>query len=585
MRIIGLDEEWRAPTRTSQFEWVPERAGHYTFEVQAIDRDLNYSPVAALALEVVVPWYLDAWFATPLLAGLFGLVLVSGTASYRAVRARRDAAGLRNTLLVQEQQVRSQLEAQNAELQRARDAAETARREADEANRAKSRFLANMSHEIRTPMNAVLGYAQILQRDAALSADQHESVDAIARSGDHLLALINDVLDISTIEAGHQELREDDFDLQHLLAGLATMFELRCRQRGLDWRLEGEITRPQVRGDEGKLRQVLINLLGNAIKFTDAGRVGLRLEEREDDRYFFEVSDTGPGIAPEYQQSIFAPLQQGAAGMAKGGTGLGLAIAARFVELMDGRIGLESELGRGARFTFELVLAPGSAPQAPPAEERFARVRHLDRSQRVKALIVDDVTENRLVLQKFLAAIGVETSQAEDGEQAVVAVREFKPDIVFMDIRMPQMFGTEALRRIVAEHGEGAYKVVAVSASAFAHQRQEYLASGFDDYIEKPYRAERIYAALADLLGVAFEYEQEQAAEVDEEVFSMDGLVLPEALHQSLSEAAQIHNLSQLHRELDRLEVLGESERRLAKHLRQLAQDFDIEAVRRLLES
>jgi signal transduction histidine kinase/DNA-binding response OmpR family regulator len=463
--------------------------------------------------------------------------------------------------------------------------AEQARREADQANKAKSEFLANMSHEIRTPMNAVLGYAQILQRDAALSADQHESVNAIARSGDHLLGLINDVLDISKIEAGHQELRAVDFDLQHFLSGLATMFELRCHQRGLVWRMEGEITRPQVRGDESKLRQVLINLLGNAVKFTDAGWIGLQLQERGDNRYRFEVGDSGPGIAPDYQQTIFRPLQQGAAGATKGGTGLGLAIAARFAEMMGGRIELESALGEGARFSFELVLPQGEVSQAASDAMDFARVRHLAPRQQVRALVVDDLEENRAVLERMLTTIGVEVEQAVGGREAIEAVRRQMPHILFMDIRMPGMSGIEALRRIEAEFGRASCKIVGVSASAFTHQRQEYLAAGFADYIDKPYRAERIYAALADLLGVVFEYEERGAEEsAGDEVFDFDAVVLSEILHANLAKAAARHNLSQLDRELAALEELGTSERRLAEHLRLLAREFNLKAISQVLD-
>jgi signal transduction histidine kinase/ligand-binding sensor domain-containing protein/CheY-like chemotaxis protein len=591
VRIAEMDEGWRTPTREHQFEWVPTETGRYTFEVQAIDRDLNYSQEAALVFDVVPPWYLDTWIALPLASGLWGLVLLSGMAWYRSVRARRDTARLRDALLVQEQQQRSQLEAQNVELQRAHNEAEVARREADQArgvaetaNKAKSLFLANMSHEIRTPMNAVLGYAQILQRDAALSSDQHASVDAIARSGDHLLGLINDVLDITKIEAGHQQLHAESFNLQDMLSGLASMFALRCQQLGLAWRLEGEITRPLVCGDEGKLRQVLINLLVNAVKFTDVGWVSLRLQERGDDRYYFEVRDSGLGIAAEDQRVIFAPLQQGAAAVNKSGAGLGLAIAARFVEMMGGHIELESALGQGARFSFEIALPQGEALPAMDDVVDFARVRHLAPDQRVRALVVDDVAENRAVLERMLAAIGVETTPAENGEQAVAAVREQEPDIVFMDIRMPQISGTEALQHIASEHGRDACKVVAVSASAFAHQRQQYLAAGFADYIEKPYRVERIYAVLADVLGVVFEYEEEAVEIAERKTIDFNAMALPAVVHGRLVEWTQTHNISQLSREFDELQELGEAERQLVMHLRPLAEDFNMRAIRQILD-
>ena len=574
-RIATVSQNWSTPTRDNQFEWVPEQTGRHTIEVQAIDRDLNYSPVAVLELNVVPPWYLNAWIAVPGAAAILGLVLVAGVSSYRAVRARRDAAQLRETLLEQEQEARGQLEAQNTELQHAR-------READQANRAKSDFLANMSHEIRTPMNAVLGYAQILQGDSALSADQRHSVGAIARSGDHLLALINDVLDISKIEAGRQELTEGDFDLEQFLLGLATMFELRCQQQDLVWRMEGKVTRPRVRGDEGKLRQVLINLLGNAVKFTDEGSVSLQVEERESDRYRFAVADSGPGIALERQQTIFEPFQQEEAGITKGGSGL--AIAARFIEMMGGRIELESHEGERARFSFELVLPPGEEPSGTRDVGRFANVKRLVAGQRVRALVVDDVAENRDVLQRVLAPVGVEVDQAEDGAQAVASVRATKPDIVFMDIRMPNVDGPEALRQIEAEHGEGAFKVVAVSASAFVHQRQEYLALGFADYIEKPFRAEQIYAALADLIGVEFEYEEEAAEAVDAEAFDPSDVVLPAEMYERLVEAMKTYSITQLHGEFERLEGMGEPERRLVQHLRGLARQYDIKAIGRVLD-
>lgn len=392
---------------------------------------------------------------------------------------------------------------QTAEVQRSHQALQeeiTVRKQADEAaaraNRAKSEFLANMSHEIRTPMNAILGYTQILTRDDRLHPFQRDAVKTIASSCDHLLHLIDDILDFSKIDAGRMELNETDFDLAALVRELAAMFQQPCEEKRLGLRILGLDTHvpKYLRGDEGKLRQVLINLLGNAVKFTEHGRVVLKVEDTGGDVWRFGVEDTGIGIPEDSHALIFEPFQQGTGAFGRGGTGLGLAIARRQVDLMGGALELRSAAGKGSRFFFSLKLQPAETHAEsvrPPARE----VERLVPGCKVRALVVDDIADNREVLAAMLTAVGCEVVLAENGRQAIEVVRISRPDIVFMDMRLPEMDGVEATRRIFQEFGENGIKIVATSASALLHEREHYLKAGCDDFVAKPLRAERIYKA------------------------------------------------------------------------------------------
>ena len=467
------------------------------------------------------------------------------------------------------------VEERTLELREAKD-------EAEQANLAKSVFLANMSHEIRTPMNAILGYAQIL-RSEELTEQQRRAVQTIDESGRHLMDLINEILDISKIEAGRQDLKMTVFDLQSMVREMETLFADRCRQKGLALEVAEDLRGNPVLGDENKLRQVLINLLGNAVKFTERGEVVLKVQQLSDSRYTFEVQDTGNGIDPERHDEIFEPFGQEAKGGALGGTGLGLSISRRNVELMGGRLEVESAIGQGARFFFHLNLPLGKGLPEPPESERWSNVEYLAPGSEVSALVVDDVETNRDILKQVLERIGVDVETAASGAAALESVRERKPDIVLMDIRMPGIDGSETRRRLIEEHGVDSMRIVAVSASVFEHQRRMFMDEGFDGFVDKPLRTEQVYACLAEQLGIDYERASEEIGG-DGTPGDWTGLELPPDLAKGLSVATNRHSVTELTRQLEAVEQLGDAGERLASHLRALVGKYDIAGVRHALE-
>ena len=384
------------------------------------------------------------------------------------------------------------------------------------------------------------------------------------------------------------ELAPDDFDLRELLANLGTMFALQCRQKGLGWRLEGEgDERLTVHGDEAKLRQILINLLGNAVKFTREGEVVLRLEALAADRYRFEVTDTGAGMTEEEKERLFQPFQQGEAGLRQGGTGLGLTIAQRALSLMGSDIEVDSEPGKGSRFTFTVHLPPARAAVEHAETMSWDRVRGLASGHSVKALVADDVTENREILAAMLAELGAEVEVVADGQQALDRMRDNLPDIVFLDIRMPVLDGVETMRLVQQNEAWQQVRVVAVSASVLEHEKRTFLEAGFDEFLDKPFRFGQLCACLVGQLGVAFEYgEQEETAAAGQgEAADWDAVRLPAELVAGLRKAAELYNVTQMEEHLKQMEGLGEEAGRLAAHLRGLRQRYDMDGIVAILES
>ncbi len=476
-----------------------------------------------------------------------------------------------------------------------------AKESAESANRAKSAFLANMSHELRTPLNAILGFSELMARDAALNESQRENIETINRSGEHLLGLINDILDLSKIEAGRVDVQMSTFDLYRMVEGIGEMFGFRARQKSLTLIVECAPDVPQfVNTDEGKLRQVLINLLGNAIKFTRSGSVALRVkledgdqpDEQEALKYWlnFFVEDTGVGISAEDLPQIFTPFVQLEEGKRlQQGTGLGLAISLQQVELLGGKIQVTSEEGQGSTFSFTIPVSPGIVPENFTANGRVSRLapgQQAPDGGPFRLLIVEDVEVNRRFLVNLLSSIGFELREAVNGQEAMEIWESWKPQLIFLDLRMPVMDGLEVLRRIKATPQGQQTVIVILTANAFDEDRAAVLALGGDAFIRKPVRESQIILALQTHLGVQFETMPVSASADELEKLSQsnsqDAASLPENWQEKMRQAviaADVIEMQSLIKEIE------ETSPTLSKKLAQLVYNFDYERITTVIDS
>ena len=412
-----------------------------------------------------------------------------------------------------------------------------ARDQAYAANRAKSEFLSNMSHELRTPLNSILGIAQLMERDAGFPGQHRDTLEILSRSGAHLLELINDVLEMSKIEAGKMAADITSFDLHSFLGDLEEMIRLRADEKGLKLFFEHKSPLPQyIETDVRKLRQILINLLGNAIKYTEKGRVTLRVACKEGmdrtpkamssslGRLEFEVEDTGIGIAPEDTQRIFEPFVQVNPGQTSmEGTGLGLTLSRMFVELLGGGITIRSQVGRGSIFVFDIAVKLAEAAVVRTQEADRQVIGLMPGHPPYRLLVVDDSVESRFVLRRLLEQVGFGVLEAANGQEAVDLYKSDQPHLIWMDLRMPGMDGNEAARRIREvesgrrdEEGKEMHTpIIALTAGVMGDERPSSHSEVFDDLVYKPFRETEIFDKLEKHLGVQFVYQPSVSSAVD----------------------------------------------------------------------